>query len=126
MSFNPLKSLDFIKNSNLLFLIIQGVKHIEITEMLLSANADVNLRARYNETACIYAARSGYTKIVELLVEAGADIHIQDSTGRTAFKWALFSGHTKIAEILENPNLYKLQKKLNIDDNKTLVNSNIL
>ncbi len=44
----------------------------EITELLIEAEADVNLQDKYGWTVLMWAAWRGHTEIVELLKVAGA------------------------------------------------------
>ncbi|MGB0892937.1 MAG: ankyrin repeat domain-containing protein [Parashewanella sp.] len=59
---------------------------------LLLANhtqLDLNATNGQGETACILAARLGYSKCLNMLIAAGADTSIQDSNGHTALDHAI-------------------------------------
>ena len=99
----------------------------EIAEMLIKsgANLDAQNKGTRDETPLMCASRYGSKEIVRMLLDVGANVDLQNEQGMTAYSVALQYKHMEIAEMLENYNLYKLRKKLNVDDNKMLKNSNI-
>ncbi|XP_062499267.1 probable serine/threonine-protein kinase DDB_G0281745 [Corticium candelabrum] len=56
--------------------------------MLLSANADGNLKDEYGTTALHFAAANNHSKDVRILLENGCDINIKNNWGRTALQMA--------------------------------------
>ena len=75
--------------------------YLEISELLTSSGADVNIRDRYGSTALHYASYFGRLKIVRLLLCQGADMSIRDNSGRTALDLASSNGRLKeIADCL--------------------------
>ena len=48
-----------------------GNGHLQCTELLIAAGADVNKRSKHNLTALMLAARHGHDSCVKALVEAG-------------------------------------------------------
>ena len=99
--------------------------NISIIEQYIQNGYDVNIQDEIGFTALIFAARHRRKEIVELLLDAGANVNIKNAFGDTALIEALDDNIKEIVEMLENYPLYKLRKKLNIDNNKTLKNSNI-
>jgi ankyrin repeat protein len=99
--------------------------HKEIVTLLIDAGAKVNLQDEEGWTSLMYASFLNNKEIVELLLDAGGDVHIKNDNGTTALFYATQKGYTEIVEVLENVDLYKLRKKLNVNDNTTLMNSNI-
>ena len=54
----------------------------EITELLLSKGADVNIKDIQGKTALIFAATYGNKEIVELLLSNGADVNAKALTAK--------------------------------------------
>ena len=61
-------------------------KNIEITNLLLDAGADIEIKSRdgFDSTPLIWAAFWGIPEMVELLVESGADLEAVDAFGTSA------------------------------------------
>ena len=74
--------------------------YLEISELLTSSGADVNIRGRHGSTALHYASSNGHLEIVQLLLCQGADASIRDNGGRTALDWASSQGHLKVPDCL--------------------------
>ena len=75
--------------------------YLEISELLTSSGADVNIRHSYGWTALHLASFNGYLEIVQLLLCRGADMSIRDNGGRTALDIASSYGRLKeIADCL--------------------------
>ena len=74
--------------------------YLEISELLTSSGADVNIRSSYGRTALHIASYNGYLEIVQLLLCQGADISIRDNDGRTALDEASSFGRLKVADCL--------------------------
>ena len=74
--------------------------HLEISELLTSSGADVNIRNTYGWTALHEASADGHLEIAELLTSSGADVNIRTSVGRTALHYASLHGHLEIAQLL--------------------------
>jgi ankyrin repeat protein len=71
--------------------------YLEISELLVSSGADVNIRDKYGGSTALHNASM---KIVQLLLCQGADMSIRDNYGRTALDWASSNGYLKIADCL--------------------------
>ena len=75
--------------------------YLEISELLTSSGADVNIRNIYGNTALHKASYRGNLKIVQLLLCQGAHISIGDNTyGRTALSYASIYGYLKVPDCL--------------------------
>ena len=72
----------------------------EISELLTSSGADVNIIARSGWTALHYASLNGHLKIVQLLLCQGADMSIRTNDGYTALDWASSEARLKVANCL--------------------------
>ena len=64
-------------------------KHVDITEMLIRASANLNVRDLLNATPLHYAAYGGTPEIITLLLEAGADDKLIDNAGWLPIQYAL-------------------------------------
>ena len=62
-----------------------------ICEVLIQAGANVNYRAKENDTAVSEAAITCYPKTMQLLIDSGADIHIPSSGSITPLVQAVFN-----------------------------------
>ena len=69
--------------------------HLEISELLTSSGADVNIRDSYGRTALHYASIYGHLEIVQLLLCQGADISFRTFYGSTALDEASYYGRLK-------------------------------
>ena len=74
--------------------------YLEISELLTSSGADVNIRNSYGWTALHYASINGRLKIVQLLLCQGADMSIRTNNGRSALYIASFYGRLEVADCL--------------------------
>lgn len=66
-----------------------GFKHINLTEMLIRASADLNARDVLDATPLHFAAYGGTPEIITLLLEAGADPKLTDNAGWLPAQYAL-------------------------------------
>jgi ankyrin repeat protein len=74
---------------------------IERVKLLISEDADVNVKDSYGLTPLHYAAREGHKEIVELLLEHGADVNISEANfNNTAAEFAMTNNHTDIVQLL--------------------------
>ena len=62
--------------------------YLEISELLTSSGADVNIRNIYGLTALRNASYNGYLEIVQLLLCQGAIMSFRDINGYTALDYA--------------------------------------
>ena len=62
--------------------------YLEISELLTSSGADVNIRGSYGRTALHFASMYGRLEIVQLLLCQGANISIRDNGGFSSWKIA--------------------------------------
>ncbi|OGB83312.1 hypothetical protein A3F66_05630 [candidate division TM6 bacterium RIFCSPHIGHO2_12_FULL_32_22] len=85
------------------------MNHTEISNILLQAGANLDIRDNYGNTALILAATNGYIEIVNLLIQGGANLDIQNKYGNTAIILAATNGYTEIVDKLfqagANPNI---------------------
>jgi len=65
---------------------------LEITQTLLAAGADPNIRNNYLQTALFSAMSLKNEEIIKLFLDAGVDVNAQDSVGFTALMWAATQG----------------------------------
>lgn len=75
--------------------------NVEITKLLLSKGADVNLADANGTTALIYAVQFSNKEILSLLLEHNVDKSHKDKDGKTAFEHAVFSGNEDIINLLK-------------------------
>ena len=73
---------------------------LEISELLTSSGADVNIRDSYGWTALHIASYNGHLKIVQLLLCQGADISLRNNGGYTALDIASSYGGLEVADCL--------------------------
>ncbi len=71
--------------------------HKEIVEVLIGAEADVNVRDKSGHTALHFIPCK---KIVEVLIGAKADVNVKDGFDRTALHWATIYARKEIVEVL--------------------------
>ena len=74
--------------------------YLEISELLTSSGADVNIRNSYGSTALHYASSNGHLEIVQLLLCQGADVSIRNNDGSTALDWASMFSRLEVADCL--------------------------
>ncbi len=101
---------DQIEGTALMFAVFKG--HTKMVDLLIKAQADVNVEDNNGYAALIIAVLNGHTKIVDLLIKAQADVNAKTYQGITALMWTAFNGNTEIAELL-----IKAQADVNIQDN---------
>ena len=73
-----------------------------IVGRLLIANADVNARNSWRESALLLAAAQGHRPVVLALLEAGADPGFRNERREDARQLALAGGYTAVAELLDS------------------------
>ncbi|MFP4375520.1 MAG: ankyrin repeat domain-containing protein [Spirochaetales bacterium] len=74
--------------------------HATIVGILLSHNADPNIKTSNGQTALMLAASQGSADIVSHLISAGADSTPSDSLGMTAFEYARLFGKQLVLDAL--------------------------
>ena len=74
--------------------------YLEISELLTSSGADVNIRNSIGNTALHYASMNGRLEIVQLLLCQGADISFRNVHGNTALDIASSCGRLEVADCL--------------------------
>ena len=73
---------------------------IEQVKLLISQNANLDVRDNRGGTPLHVATRSGRKDIVELLIAKGADVNVRTKGGRTPLDLAKRRGYTEIIELL--------------------------
>ena len=74
--------------------------HSDVVEILLEADANVDLQNQEGMTALMSAAFSGHKEIVKLLIENQADPLLKMSNGVRAHQLANYEGHEEIASYI--------------------------
>lgn len=74
--------------------------NLEITDLLLKAKADVEYKARGDESPLMAAANYGHLALVKLLVANGAKVNRKISGDGTALIGAVRGGHYEVAKYL--------------------------
>lgn len=93
----------------------------EATKVLLTHNADPNIKVNGNSYLIIEASFGGYDEIVDLLIQHKADVNKrkQDGSGITPLMFACIQGHKEIVQKLINgnadPNLKSGQNSTALD-----------
>lgn len=78
---------------------LQG--NLDIVNLLLAANAEVNYKNEYSETALMVASlKNGNPTVVETLIAAGADVFATDIDGSSALDLAVKYENSGVAEVL--------------------------
>lgn len=87
--------------SNCCWTLVRTSIYKTIVQLLLNANAQVNIQDDRGVTALMYAAVNGQPDIVRLLLDVGADPNIpSEEEGLTALTMATFRGHLDIVRLL--------------------------
>lgn len=73
---------------------------VAITQFLLEAGADVNVRDAADNTALIGVSFKGYPEIASLLLAHGANTEAQNVSGATALIYAVTFGQIEIVRLL--------------------------
>eukprot|EP00287_Rhodomonas_sp_CCMP768_P002789 CAMPEP_0196734666 /NCGR_PEP_ID=MMETSP1091-20130531/13326_1 /TAXON_ID=302021 /ORGANISM="Rhodomonas sp., Strain CCMP768" /LENGTH=369 /DNA_ID=CAMNT_0042078201 /DNA_START=39 /DNA_END=1147 /DNA_ORIENTATION=- len=74
--------------------------HIEVANVLLSANADVNHASHAGDTALLFAASGNHPQIAKTLLEHRANVNHQASGTETAALLAVSKGNTAVLGVL--------------------------
>jgi ankyrin repeat protein len=75
-------------------------KRLEDVEILISIEADVNVKGKNNVTPLILASQKGNLDIVRVLLNSGARIDDIMTDGRTALLMACKNGHIEVVKLL--------------------------
>ncbi len=95
--------------------------NLNITEMLVEAHANVNIRQLDGDSPLLRAASEGMTDIVKVLLNAGADIRLNDNLGWTALLWASTNGHKDIVQMLVDTKIKIHEEETNADRTALLI-----
>jgi ankyrin repeat protein len=72
-----------------------------LTNILNSADVDVNLTDNEGKTALMYASRYvSNSKLLDLLLEKNPDLNVKDKEGKTALMYACVNGNTVLVNLL--------------------------
>jgi TonB family protein len=71
-----------------------------LVQLLLKAEAELDLANRDGETALVVAVKRGNVEAARQLLMAGADVTSKDARGRTALEWAEEDNRTYLAQII--------------------------
>ena len=75
--------------------------HLEATELLIEAGADVHyVTPERNITALIFAGNAGFLEGVKILTKKGANINVQHEFGGTALSEAVMNGNSAVVTAL--------------------------
>ncbi|KAJ9094687.1 hypothetical protein QFC21_005844 [Naganishia friedmannii] len=82
-----------------------------VVQLLLRANATIDIHDRNGYSALAFAAVAGSVPCVKFLLEAGAKVGAYTFTNQTAHSLALQAGHRGVAKLLSRPTVVKPVKK---------------
>lgn len=74
--------------------------HLEITDLLAKAGADVNERSFRGQTPLRIAARNGHVELVKYFLSKGCDVNTKGEDGATPLEHAAGKGHLEIVKLL--------------------------
>ncbi|CAG8732672.1 9207_t:CDS:2, partial [Racocetra fulgida] len=75
--------------------------NVEIVEILINANARVDLCNNENITPLIIAAYNGHADVCQTLIDLGnANVNFQDNSRKSALSLAAYEGHVEVIKIL--------------------------
>lgn len=74
--------------------------YCDIANMLIEAQADINIQDNSGTTPLILAASLGQTEMAKKLIKAKAEINLQDQNGKTALISAAQEGYSDIVKAL--------------------------
>lgn len=74
--------------------------HLSTCEFLLEANAQVDVRDQFDDSALAYACERGYEAVVKLLLQESPNVNMRNNTGYTALHFAAEAGNLRVVELL--------------------------
>ena len=74
--------------------------HTEVTQVLIDAGSDVNVRDDYDQSLVMQAASSGKLAVLEVLIAAGADVNVPNMYKVTPLAAAAEQGKIEIVQAL--------------------------
>ncbi len=74
--------------------------HSSVTEQLIEARCDVDLKANNGTTPIFLAAYHGHASVTEKLIEARCNIDVQEKNGGSPLHGASQNGHATVTEKL--------------------------
>ena len=97
-----------------LYYAVYHEKNTEV-DILINANADVNICTTEKKSPLMSACEDGYYKIVKQLLRKGADVTKRDGSGQTAFAKAKEHGHFTLQPMLIEANKGNKLKDQDLD-----------
>lgn len=85
--------------------------HHEITNLLLRAGADPNIKDSNGSTPIHVAAQCGDVRIARLLIFGGANLETASGEGRQPLDIALAAGHEEVAELIRKGITRRFRKR---------------
>jgi ankyrin repeat protein len=74
--------------------------HFEVSQLLLTHGADINLRCADNYTPLHHASSRGHLRVVRWLLDHGADVSPKEKRGWTALHFSAHYRHLEVCRIL--------------------------
>ncbi len=68
--------------------LMNGLESREVTQLLLTQDADVKLRTKDGESVLLYAAGRNMTWLIKPLIDRGGDVNTRNKRGETPLMWA--------------------------------------
>jgi ankyrin repeat protein len=85
--------------------------HLEITDLLLRAGADPNVKDSGGSSPIHVAAQCGDARIAHLLIFGGANLETASKDGKQPLDVALEAGHEEVAELIRKGITRRFRKK---------------
>ena len=84
----------------LVFTLLSLLGSQEVSELLLEAGSEVNVRGMHHCTGLVWAAGKDQVGLIKLLLHHGAKVETGDKYGTTPLIWACRKGNVEIVDAL--------------------------